>query len=453
MSFINRSGRAISNRGLEAVTTIEKADGVIDKAKVGNKILTIAPDLLMKANTFTLKWLLSKPDVLAARTAWLAYYKKSMKEQGLEVDYSGEVNDKAADYAQAMIDRNMYVSDTELRGKFFRDKKAYKVFMKQVFFPFATFALNQKNRMWNDMSVLVSKTSSTQDKVTASRSMAALTAEVIVYNGIRYAIGKLILEAAMESLGLSDEEKEEIKDKYEQNIKKSVLGKAVQDLMSPSPILDGYTLKVANGLMDWSGINESDEGDFDKMIQEEQDRRMENYEELLTPVEIEKKRLKFHKDEDFQFFIDDEKSFGTFGIQYEKAKEAYELFEAWRTGVYVQESKYGDTEKYLTEEGREKLFLPMLLKTGGATFLPRESDQLANRMYSIVKNKYGLTDSQSSKVSELESLGYKPDDTMLKIVKAPKGVPKTVDGIVETLDYINSLSESDKKAYFKELGI
>jgi hypothetical protein len=450
MEFVNRSGRAIANRGLEAVTTIENAEKELDRAKVIKGVQTYTTEPLAKANMFMLKWLLQKPDVFAARTAWLAYYRESMKKQGLEVDYSGEVNDKAADYAQTMVDRNMDVSDTELRGKFFRDKDLTKQFIKQVFFPFATFALNQKNRLWNDMSVAVSPVASNEDRAKARKSILALGAEVVVYNGIRYFIGKMVLEAAMSALGLDDEEKEAERERLGKYTTESVTGKMVQDIISPSPILDQWTLKAMNGLFQWSGVDGVSEEEFQKHLADINKERAENYEDPLTDKQIEDLRADFWRENEFQFYVNDDQSFGTLGIQGTKMMEAWDMYKAWSDGSYIQESDSGDHEKYLTKEGQDKMLNPFLLKLSASLVAPREADQIANRMFKIVKQKYGLTDSQMEKVNALQDQGYTVTDNMLKIIKAEKGVPRTVDGIATELDYMSKMSSKERKQYMAD---
>jgi len=450
MEFVSKSGRGIANRGLESVTTIENADNVMKKAFTGSKVVNAVPKFIAKVNEIELRWLLSKPDVAAARTAWLAYYRKSMKEQGLEVSYNPkDLNDKAADYAQAMVDRNMDVSDTELRGKFFKDKAGYKVFMKQIFFPFATFALNQKNRMYSDFSTVFSPTASNKDRFGSMRSLSALTMEAITYNYIGYSIGKMILDAAMESFDLDDEEKKAMKDKYIENMKRNQISKAVKDFVSPSPVFDNWTLIGVNKLIKYSGFGKEDEKEFDEMIKAENEKRFNEYKEPLTEEEIEKKRLAFHEKEDFQFFVDDAGSMGIYAIQYEKVKETMDMYRAWNSGEYTQETKYGEQEKKLTKEGQEKMLLPFLLKFGGASVLPREADQAANRMFKIVKDKYGITETQAEKIEELKKLGYKEDEAMVKLVKAKSGAPRTVEGLAEHLEYIKTLSESELKEYWK----
>ena len=450
MEFINRSGRAIANRGVDVVTTIDKADNIVESAKIGGKLSSVTIEPLAKVNTFMLKWLLSKPDVLAARASWLAYYRKSMKKQGLEVDYLGEVNDEAADYAQSMIDRNMDISDTELRGKFFRDKSAVKGFVKQVFFPFATFALNQKNRLWSDAGTLTSKTASREDKNIAARSVSALVAETAVYNSIRYFLGKAILESALEALDMNDDEKEEYREKYNKNLSESVLQRGITDILSPTPLLDNALLGGSNKILMWSGMGGASESEFTAFIDEINKQRYNEYQDPLTESEIDKKRKAFFEEKQFQFFVDDEKSFGVMGIQVDKTIETYDLLRAYFTGEYTQESKFGDSEKIISKEGQEKLLLPALMKIGASLALPREADQLANRMYSVVKKKYGMTDGQSEKIEALKKLGYAADPTMMKLVKTSR----KVDGIADELNYMKKLSAAEKKEYLeKELGI
>jgi hypothetical protein len=452
--LIDKSGRAISNRGLESVTTLNKIDDGIKKANVLTKTASVPLEKLADWNAFMLKWLLQKPDVIAARLAWAAYYRQSLKKQGLPIEFdSNNINDEAADYAQAMVDRNADVSDTDMRGKFFRNKHAVIQFVKQVFFPFSTFSINQRNRLWNDLSVASSKLSSREDKIIASRSIAAFVAEQALYNGIRYAIGRLILEAAMESLDLDDEEQKEMVEQSKKYIIESTGAKMVTDVFSPNPLLDNMTLKAMNLLFSSTGVGGASEGEFKAYIDEINKKRFENYEDPLTEEQIDKKRTQFFKEGEFQFFVNDEQSYGQLGIQGAKGVETYEMGKAWKTGAYTQESDYGDHEKFLTKEGQDKLMLPFMLKLASSTLAPREAGQLADRMYKIVKKKYGLTDSQSGKVKALEEQGYKITDDALEIIKAKSGWPKTVDGIAEELDYISTLDAKEKKAYLAEKGL
>lgn len=448
--LINNSGRGIANRGVEVVTTIDKADNIVKSVGIGRTIQRNTTDKVAQANVFMLKWLLSKPDVLAARLAWAAYYRKSLKEQGLDPVFdASNINDKAADYAQAMVDRNMDVSDTELRGKFFRDKTSWKNFIKQVYFPFATFALNQKNRMWNDASVLASPLSSAEDKVTAARSLLALFSEMAVYNGVRYAVGRMVLEAALESLGLDDEEKKEYTETYKQNISESVLAKSIQDLFSPTPVMDDATIKATNWLIRESGMADP-EKKFQELIKEKNAKRAEDFEDPMSATDIEKARKKFYEENTFQFYVDDEKDYGNMGIQLDKVIETYDMWRAWYTGEYTQESKFGSTDKILSEEGQEAMTLPLILKTSASIVAPREAGQMADRMFKVIKKKYGATEGQADKVKQIEKLGYKVDDNVMKMVKTPRGV----DGIIEELDYMKGMTSKEKQNYMRdELGL
>lgn len=456
-AVINNSGRGISNRGIESVTTIDRTDGMIDKAVLGNKYVKFLPDLIAKANEVQLKYFLVKPDVATARLMWAAFYRKSLRKQGLKTVFDpNNINEKAADYAQAMVDRNMDVSDPDLRGDLFHKPTGkhsdWVKFVKMVYFPFASFAINQKNRMWNDISVITSKLSSREDKAIAGRSLGGLFTEILVFNAIRYTIGRLIIEATMEAFGLNDDEKEEILKQYDKNNLSNTIGKTVQDIFSPSPALDQSTLRLGNYIMETTGVNKTDETEFLKEIEAENEKRYNNYQDPLTDAQIEDLRIKFHEKEDVHFYINNEADFGTLGIFYDKAMGAYEFEEAWRKGKYMQGGDY-PTEKYLTKEGQDKMFFPTLLKVGAALFLPAEADQFANRSFKIIKEKYGLTENQSENVKDMEKLGVDINDDTMKFIKSKKAGRMTTENLQSELEYINSLSESEKKKYLKELGI
>ncbi len=428
--FINRSGRSIANRGTESVSTIENADAIVDKLGV----VTNAGDKVLKAinnfNNKSMKIAISNPDVTAARDAWIAYYKKSLKKQKLTLDLDGEVNSEAADYADAMVDRNMDVSDSGKRGKIFRSKESRVRLAKQILLPFSTFTINMKNRMWADTSILFSQTASTEDRANAFRSLQSIIAETAVFGGLKFYVGKLILEAAISYLDLSEEDEKEVYDSFVKNQKKYVVGNALTDLLSPNPVANEAVLMSANKLMDYFEIQDGDDEKIAELLTEldaeffkENGLHLSESENEDTKKDVQKKVDKLKEETTFRFYTSDNSSYGVLSVFPEKVGSLIELAKTVRTGSYIDKGtkKDGSTyvsEKFLPEKARKDLILPLIIKSYATAFPPREFDQIANKIFSITKKKYGMSESQKAKYDEMKDDKGEVSDIQMKIIKS-----------------------------------
>jgi hypothetical protein len=81
LDFVNRSGREVAVRGQEANVNISDLNSMIKNASesLGGKIIESIED----ANKAMLKYTLKMPDVWAAKTSWLAYYEKYLRDNKL----------------------------------------------------------------------------------------------------------------------------------------------------------------------------------------------------------------------------------------------------------------------------------------------------------------------------------------------------------------------------------
>ncbi|MFN9957348.1 MAG: hypothetical protein ACK55I_29945, partial [bacterium] len=164
--FINNSGYAIANRSAASINQIESINKLADKAakSLPSKII----DPLLQLNELQLKLFLQKPDSYVARASWMSYYEKSLRQQGIDtksIDYAThQINDKAADYAQRMVDRQQNLSDMDLAGKFVGSKFWLAQFVNKTVMPFSSFRINQSARLGSDWAVLTSKVSTTEDR-------------------------------------------------------------------------------------------------------------------------------------------------------------------------------------------------------------------------------------------------------------------------------------------------
>lgn len=448
--FINRSGTATANRGIDSMSSLPKADELSAKAAktvAAGKIVD-GLEQLNKVNTFFLKWTLAKPDVAAARTAWWAYYKKYCNKNGIEIDLSGEVNKDAASYAQQMVDRNMDVSDTELKGQLFKSTDGLGAIVKNIFFPFASFAMNMKQRMWIDMAVLSSKNTSSEDRNTAVRSLASVFAEMAVYNGIRYAVATSILEGAMALLDLDDEEKEQYREKLNKQSLENVFSKAIEDLLSPSPLTNDVTITGINKILDAMdfGVKKSD---VKKAVDEVNKKREEDGKERMTKFEEDLFVQNYITKNQFQFYVSDSKSAGMYGIQLLKLLETYDLIDMYATGEFEKEG-FGGTvsRKKISEEGRKQLLAPLIMKAG-AQFTIREFDALSNKMVKIIKDRSGLTEKQMNTHDELKKAGVKIDKAIMRKIKDGA----SVETIIDFDSYYANWTEAERlKAIEEEKG-
>ena len=236
--FINNSGYAIANRGVESQAQVESLNKMISQAAEtkGEKLFRA----IEKINEFYLKNFLVKADAAVARASWMTYYEQSLKKQGIDpntIDYNThQVNEEAADYAQRQVDRQQNVSDSDLTGALLSSKDASKQLIVKTLMPFASFRMNQSARLGADLSTLTDDMSTKEDKIVAIRSLAGFAAEQATFRIISAGSALLIAAVAKAKLGRDDDEKE--KEKTKDAIIKGQLTSTVADVLSPIPVLD-----------------------------------------------------------------------------------------------------------------------------------------------------------------------------------------------------------------------
>ena len=254
--FLENSGYPIVNRGLQSSTTLESNNTKIENSAKGglNKLARGIRDV----QGFWLQQFLVNPDRYIAQASWMMYYMKSLSEQGVDtsnIDWENhEVNTKAGDYAQQQVDRQQNITDTDLQGKIFTSKNPAMQFARKVLLPFSNFLLNQKTRMYSDVTTLFSKTSDTQDKNAAGRSLTGLVAETIVFNSLG-----LILTQALSAMSAESEDDKKAKEKRLSNRIKGRAGQAIKDVISPLPLpqIEGPLISGINALI--AAASESDD--------------------------------------------------------------------------------------------------------------------------------------------------------------------------------------------------
>ena len=319
--FIDRSGYAIANRGVESQAQISTLNKMINEA--ADSTPEKAFRAIEKINNWWLKNLLVRFDVAIARASWMTYYEQSLQKQGIDtkgIDYTThEVNQEAADYAQRQVDRQQNVSDADLAGALLSSKDASKQLFVKILMPFASFRMNQSARLGSDLNTMMSKTATKEDKVVAARSLGGFAAEMVTFRALSAGSALLIAQVVKDTMGRDDDEEKD--QKKMDAIVKGQLTSTVADLFSPAPLLDKLVQVGVSGVM----ATTQDALDVDK-----------------------EDRLEIYSGNKQDFF----QSLGLLGIAGSRAAQLYEMAKLSAGGSY--EDDYG-RKKYLSEADREAI--------------------------------------------------------------------------------------------------
>jgi len=355
--FLNNSGYGIANRGLQSLSSLESTNSKIENA--AKSIFGKALNQLNKANQAYLQAFVANPDKVAARASWMSYYINSLKKQGINpsgIDWSNhKMNKEAGDFAEQQVGRQQNVTDIDLQGEIFSSKKPSVQIARKIFLPFANFLLNQKTRMYSDISTLSNKTSTSQDKTSAAKSIGGLAAETVAFN----AIGLVLLQ--MLDFATLEDDDEEAKLKSLENRKKGRIGNIVKDVISPLPVTDVPTIEFANYVLRQFADEEPEEE---------------------IQLSTSRRTAQPKKKEPFQLFSEDRKSYvdnmGVLGINIKNAGVLYDLGRMAAKGEYQKE--------YMGKEGKVKKIDPKYKDAAKINFM-------AYFLYSI-----GLLPSETSSI-------------------------------------------------------
>lgn len=451
---INRSGMPIANRGLEAQTTVQSIDRLLEKkGGTGAEIIK----WIENANQFWLKTLLAKPDVWVARSSFITYYLKDLKSKGVNVkDINWETHEwdqDSAEYAQLMVDRQQNISDDKLAGDFLSSDDPTKRIARKVIMPFATFIMNQKARMHNDFLTLRSKDSSIEDRKSAAKSLVGLGAELAAYQLIAYGVKTLIYDN-IANLLVGDDDEEEKKDKSllglkmttkQYNATKFPVKSIVGDILSPLPIFDDLITFGFDEVM--KNFPQISSEDINKAVEEKNTiLRLQGKDEMDDNAKAKFiDQLKSDNIYSVSFQNDSQggRKYGMIGIAYDTYKEMIDLSRMAYTGEFEDEYQGRITNKYLPEEDRkilQNISVPLMLaySTG---LLPKDLGTVARKVTNIVKKK-GVTENQHEKEKGVKKqINRDLNEWEFELVKTRK---KT-DGIVDEINYVESKGGLDNK--------
>jgi hypothetical protein len=293
--------------------------------------------------------------------------------------------------------------------------------------------------MWGDLTKMFTG----NFDLDTARSLASISAEIAVYNVIRFKMAELILWSAMSILGYDDEEKEELVETLKKNMLSGSWSKAILDVFSPLSLADNFILEKSNQLMAYAGIGAPEKSEVDEYIDQENNIRKLKDQDPLTAEEERKKREKYIEENSIQFYISDETNFGTLGIQGEKLSEAYDIYKAMETGEFIDNN---ERTAYLDDEGMEKMKSVAIIKSIGLVAPIREADQIANKSFALLKKSNRTSERVKNMSADIKEKYGKLDPVLEKLAEKKKKM-STID---DEIDFIKTTLESNNKTALTE---
>lgn len=432
MDFLENSGYGISLRGAESQTSIDFAEKLVERANQGKfgKIQEQAGKLGDKY----IEYFLKNPDVFVANVAWLGYYRSKLKSMGVDMNTfdwkNHELNEEAADYAEYMVQDQQNMNIAELGGKLFASKDATTKTIRRLFFGFASYQFNLKDKNNRNLTILTSKTSSDQEKVKAFQSFASGMLESYVFQTIQGLLGGLLLTAAYSAIGY-DEPEEEKTTGFWNTVKKAMpfvgsttpsekwsdslfVGKSIFEFVAPLPLpgtLENYTLIALNGLLDIIQGGDPKEQAKEKEKAEKEERNIfgrkpkRNKKKVFGApvVDEEAEKLKKKLEEPFRFPVKEEQPVSQVIGDVMGGVPSVAIEAVWDMGVRGGEAfsnsyqdKYGNVYNY-SEEQKDILKLSLIPRAMvAANVAPREFLTISNNIVKAV-NKKAKDDTKAEK--------------------------------------------------------
>jgi len=366
MGFIDKSGYPIANRGIASQGELKSINRQLVEAEknVGSRVL----DFFANISNKSLELMLKNPDVYAARASWISFYLNELKNQGKpssNIDWSThQVDKKAADYAQAMVDSQQNISDTDMQGEIFASKQPATVFLRRAALPLMTFTLNQKTRIWSDIRTFSNGVSSNEDKIEAAKSLSGALIELVAFQGVALFFKELYNVVANSIMG-EDEDEEEKKIRKMRQSQSTAQAFMKDFFLPPIPGMDVAASMGMNYLLDETGLSDELPGAWFGIEDEEQKYRL--YDKMN------------------QGYLD---MLGTQGIAAEKALELIEYYDAAIDGEFTKEYKGNKVKKALMEEDLDIARMNAVIMTayyGG--LLPSDMANIANIMNKKIQKR------------------------------------------------------------------
>jgi hypothetical protein len=454
-AWLDDLGVSTSNRGLESQTTVESIDRKLE-ASNGNtqKIIKGVEEL----SQFYLKLFLSKPDVFVARSAFKSYYLQDLKRRGISTDIDWKTHKpdmEAAEYADAMVNRQQNSSDPLLAGEFLASDEPMRKISRKAVFPFASFILNQKARMYNDLSTVVSGTATKEDRIAAGRSLVGLGVELLAFQLIGFGIRRLYDSIAASLLG-DDEEEEKNKKLFgikmtskTYNATKYPIKSIINDIVSPLPGMTDpsvtWSLNTALSFYPW--MNDKEVKDAVK----ERNRILEIKGKDPMDAKTEAEFIKNVKDEaTYQLFEDEnDRKWGMYGIASTTYNELFDVSRLATTGEFTDEYQGRETKKKLLESDREKVKYAVPFMIAYSTgLLPKDVGTISKNYVNRIKKK-AVTEKQYERYEGVQKdLERNLKSWEIELVKDKKEVETAIDEI-KFIERNGGLTERQGREYLK----
>lgn len=344
-SFIDRTGYPIANRGISSQGELKSINRQLVEAD--KNLLLRGLDGVAQYSNLMLEITLKYPDIATARASWLSFYKKGLKKEGIKTSdinwTTHEVNSKAADYAQMMIDSQQNISDSDMQGEFLASKDPAKAFLRRAIFPLMTFVLNQKTRIWADIRTISNKDVTTvEDRQEALLSLSGALVELGVFSAISLGASTILYNIATSIFGDDEEDKEEEKKKMIMRRSAYTAQNFMKDFfLPPIPGMDLIASKGMNYILDETGLSDEIPANW---------------------FGIEDDSVKFRLyDKANQGYLD---MLGTQGIAIEKALELTEYYNMAITGQFTEDSYGTQRTKAILEEDADMARINAAVMTG-----------------------------------------------------------------------------------------
>jgi len=202
-------------------TRISEAEKKATKAVVGRVVQEtgLAAEKVREVLFYSLR----KGDVNVAKSSWIAFYQKYLKDNNVtDVDMATEhermdddIRQEAIAYAELKVEETQISSDESRGSEFYQSKETSRAILRGIFLPYQSFNINSKMRMLTDMRILADKKADTVDRKDAGASLLGTAAEMITFQTMKYyvlaqvvGLGKAALES-MFGLDAPDEDEEQ----------------------------------------------------------------------------------------------------------------------------------------------------------------------------------------------------------------------------------------------------
>jgi len=444
--FVERANSQVALRGKDAVRFTETVKDMMKKEsftgdvkKISGKILNFIPEQIIKITN-------QYPDKVAAIGTWMAYYREYCAKNNISLDLENP-NADAVNYAETKTKIQILPSDAAERGKIGTENSTGYAIARQMLFPFSSFAINSKNRIYGDLLRIFRG-----DTLNATNDMVGAIAGVTAFQMINH-YWKIYVGGIIASALFGDDEDEEELAKRIKSSKSNSLLQGVQDFVSPMPILDPLIPILGNKIITAYDLGLPEEQEWNEFLEKKVTSLKKKQNKSYTDEEIEEMKIKFFKDNQFQFrdpsmmeYID---KFGSLGISYKVSKELLDIYKSATTGIYMTESNGKPVEKILPEAGKEKMKEILYAKIAGLTFT--DINRQAQQAYYKVGKEMSLTATQAETADEIKEWsdrnGYKMDEYTYQAIKNESSLNK-VKAAIRKMD---SMSVKEKEEYIKSL--